>query len=244
MKHRVLGTAFLFFSTFAMSLTSICIAGDLDQTLKRGQIEMQNAIASLAPRPSFDTRPVEFSVGGIEYRMPRNYLVTMDNWAGGLQDLVTVRVNLPDLGPITPATHECFSRAALRGTPGCDPLSFTINAPGGVSSDEAFANITQSFRNKIPIQGPSGYEKYEIGPDNARVETYRKADGGRTLLYLCQIFNNGERAGMCYPIGDRLADGAVLQFYFPLRLLADVEKIDDDLRRFVGNCTVHTGDSK
>ena len=216
-----------------------------DDRLARGRAELQSAIASAAHRPSFDTTPIEFTVGGIHYRMPRNYLVTMGNWNGGEQGLVGIRVNLPGLEPITPETRDCFEKGSLAGTPGCDPILFWINSPGGVSADEAFVNSRNIYRNQEPIEAPFGYEKYEIGPENARSERYRKVEDGRTLLYTCQIFeNHGKRDGLCSPTGDRVSSGAVIQFYINLRHLVDIDQIDANLRKLVEQFTIKSGEGK
>jgi hypothetical protein len=224
---------------------SPCQAAADDQTLAGGRAELRNAMASSVHRPSFDTTPVEFAVGGIRYRIPRNYLVTMADWNGGEQGLVGLRVNLPGLEPITPETRECFQRGSLAGTPGCDPLLFWINSPGGVSADEAFANSRDVYRNQEPIHAPFGYEKYEIGPENARSERYRKVEDGRTLLYTCQIFESyGNRRGFCSPTGDRVSTGAVIQFYIDLRHLKDIDEIDASLRNLVEQFTIRSGEEK
>jgi len=57
----------------------------LTKRQQEGRRELHKAYASLRPRPSTDTTPVAFSVGGIRYRIPRDYIITMDNWNGGPQ---------------------------------------------------------------------------------------------------------------------------------------------------------------
>lgn len=205
-----------------------------DGKLSEGRAEFEKAVESLRPRHSLDTTPVEFSVGGSHYRMPRNYLVTMDNWNGGPQGLVTVRVNLPDLKPISDETRACFTARVPSQLPNCEPFSFTLNAPGGPSSEEAFSNLKPHFRNREPEQGPFGFEKYEIGPDNARGEFYRKVDDGRMLLYSCWISDNyGKRDGICAPDSDRLSTGVVIHFFFKLDKLRDIARIDARLHELV-----------
>src|SRR5258708_1527582 len=49
------------------------------EIMKRSQV--------LERRPSTDISPVDFSVGNVRYRVPRNYVVWMDNWNGGPQFL-------------------------------------------------------------------------------------------------------------------------------------------------------------
>jgi hypothetical protein len=61
--------------------------------------------AELNPGASLATTPVEFTIAGTVYRVPRNYLITMSNWTGGPQEFVTMRVNGPHLTPLTEATR-------------------------------------------------------------------------------------------------------------------------------------------
>jgi hypothetical protein len=83
-----------------------------DDTLQ-GRAELQKAVESLRLRPSTDATPVEFSIGNDRYRIPRNYLVTMDNWNGGPQSLVSLHVNIPDLAPFSEKTRACLEVAGL-----------------------------------------------------------------------------------------------------------------------------------
>ena len=146
-----------------------------------GEAELDKAVRQMAPQPSADTTPVEFSVGGVWYRMPRNYLITMESWNGGPQALVTVRVNISDLNPMTEKTRACFAAITTHRLPDCEPFEFRIEGRGMVSAGEALASARDLFHSQDPIDGPFGYEEYEVGPENARLEYYRKLENGRTL---------------------------------------------------------------
>ncbi len=211
--------------------------------LAAGRKELQKAIIASFPRPSLDTYPVEFSVGGIHYRVPRNYLTTMEDWNGGPQAVVTLRVNLPDLKPYSKETFNCFTAKPLDRPPGCEPFSFRINGPDGPSPPEVFERVRHLFHSQAPIEGPYGFEKYEVGPDNARIEYYYgKADNGQIPFYVCKIFDNhGRRDGLCSPISDRVATSGSLRFFFNLSHLKDITKIDADLRKLVLGFTVKAG---
>jgi hypothetical protein len=65
--------------------------------------------AELSPGANLATTPVEFSVAETVYRVPRNYLITKSNWAGGPQAFVIIRVNGPHLTPLTEAIRQCLS---------------------------------------------------------------------------------------------------------------------------------------
>jgi hypothetical protein len=108
-----------------------------------------------------------------------------------------------------------------------------------VSADQAFENSRDIYRNEVPIQGPFGYEEYEIGSEAARSERYRKVENGRTLLYTCQIqYVSGKRDGFCSPWGDRLPSGAELFFFFNISHLHDIAEIDKKLRNLVESLTI------
>jgi hypothetical protein len=223
-------------------------AGAAAEDLTTGRKEIQKAIIASLPRASLDTYPVEFSVGGIHYRVPRNYLTTMEDWSGGPQGLVTLRINLSDLKPYSQDTFNCFTAKPLDRPPGCEPFSFRVYGPGGpspASGAEAFERSRNLFRSQIPIQGPYGFEMYEVGPDNARAEFYRKTDDDRLPLYACKIFDNhGRRDGLCDPLGDRVETGAELRFFFNLSHLKDITQIDAELRQLVLGFTVKVEDKQ
>jgi hypothetical protein len=148
-----------------------------DPTLSKGREELQKAVEALRPRPNSDNTPVEFSVGTVKYRMPRNYLITMSNWNGGPQELVTMRLSFPDLAPITEATRRCVTGPSLWGHLPCEYVDLRIGGSGGVTAQQAFENMKSLYRNTRPINAPFGYEKYEIGPEESRTEVYRKVEG-------------------------------------------------------------------
>jgi hypothetical protein len=210
--------------------------------LDAGRRELQKAIILSLPRPSLDTYPVQFSVGDIHYRVPRNYLTTMEDWNGGPQAVVTLRVNLPDLEPYSKETFNCFTPKPLDRPSGCEPFSFRINGPVGPSPAEVFERVRHLFHSQVPIEGPYGFEKYEVGPDNARAEYYyRRVDNDQAPFYVCQIFDNrGRRDGLCSPVSDHVATSGTLKFFFNLSHLKDITQIDADLRQLVLRFTVKT----
>lgn len=121
--------------------------------------------------------------------------------------------------PLSPEMMACFKAKPTERPPGCEPLSFIVTGTGLVTADEAFANGRSIYRNQLPLEGPFGYELWEIGPDNARAELYRKIQDGRTLVYTCTIFDNhGKRDGVCDPVGDRLNAGGEIHFFSVLAI--------------------------
>jgi hypothetical protein len=156
-----------------------------------GWAEWEKVRRALAPHPSTDTTPVEFSVGGIHYRMPRNYLLTMDNWAGGRQSMVTIRVNLPDLKPFGDDNRACFTGAPADRPAGCRPIAVVIDPPGGPTAEQAFDRWRDLFHNQAPIKTPFSLDKYEAGPPDTRIEFYR--GNGKIPLYNCNHQKNVRR---------------------------------------------------
>jgi hypothetical protein len=203
--------------------------------------EWEKVRRALAPHPSTDTTPVEFSVGGIHYRMPRNYLLTMDNWAGGPQSMVTIRVNLPDLKPLAAENRACFTGAPADQPAGCLPLSFIIDSPGGPSAQQAFERSRTLFHSQTPIKTSFGLDKYEVGPADARIEFYKSA-GGASPLYRCLISDNrGKRAAVCDEIGDRVKGGPVIHFFFDLEQLPTIDQENSRLRELVEHFIAESG---
>jgi hypothetical protein len=213
--------------------------------------------AELSPGASLATTPVEFSITGTVYRVLRNYLITMSNWAGGPQEFVAMRVNGLRLTPLTEATRQCLSgdpfalSAEIMIKPasrtGCMPFQFDLADPNGreasgVTAEEEFEKIRHLAQSRGGLVGPSSFEKYEFVLNDGRMETYRKAEGGRMLLYVCAVSGDDvRRDGVCRPIGDRLTTGAELNFVFSLSMLGVIEEIDANLRRLVDDFAAKRG---
>ena len=53
----------------------------------------------LRDRPSLDATPVFFSIAGVKYKVPRNYISHMDSYEGGPQDLVNFKATFPGFEP-------------------------------------------------------------------------------------------------------------------------------------------------
>ena len=96
--------------------------------------------------------------------------------------------------------------------------------------------MSDVFHSQFPKQGPSGFEIYEIGPDNARIELYKKHTKAHLLLFNCDIFSGvkDERDAVCSNYASPLANGNALSYRLNLKELSDAEAIDDGLRHFVG----------
>ena len=149
-------------------------ADDINQDPRYGEIWKKSE--ELRERPSTDTTPISFSVGHTSYKVPRNYIVHMDDYDRGPQELVTFKVTFPGFEPLTDKTRQCLTSAPAHLPPGCIPIEFWINGGNGVglSDDEKFNNARKLFHSQTAKQGPHEFEVYDTGPPDALAETYRK----------------------------------------------------------------------
>lgn len=183
----------------------------------------------LENRISTETRPVEFDIGGGHYAIPRNYLYQMDDWNGGRQEVVSMRLDYPALRPVEEDNKECFLRIKV-----CR-LYDVVLFNSAMETAEIFSNMTDLFHRPYPKHGPYGLELYEVGPENARQEFYRKVIGGRSIVFICDPFDNrGKRDAVCHNV-TRTRSGATLSYYFPIEDLHDSIGIDQKLNNLVNS---------
>lgn len=200
---------------------------------------------TLNDKSSIDVAPIDFSIGGVNYRVPRNYIVGISNWAGGSQILVAFKVTYPNFEPLKDSTKDCMKLPPLPQPTGCMPVKFgIIGGSTAVSDDEAFHNASSQFHSQTPKAGPYGFELYETGPDNARIETYRKHANGHTLVIQCIISDVTHAVCSNH---SRLPNQNVLEYILNGRSaeeqLQDAEQIDAGFRTLINSFTL-TGDKK
>lgn len=190
----------------------------------------------MAPHPEFDTTPIEFSIDNVHYRMPRNYIVSMENWRGGPQGMVSIRINFYDLKPLSPEMTWCYilPRGATERPQGCYIIQVNISPSGSLTPDQAFENSRGLFRSQVPITTPFGLEKYEVGRDSVMSEHYRLRRDGQTFFFHCAVGPAGEE-GTCYPAIDTLPNGNGINFFFPGRLLEGAVMFDERIRDLIEN---------
>jgi hypothetical protein len=170
----------------------------------------------------------------IQYRVPRNYIVWMDNWAGGPQTLVRFKVTFPGFEPLTQTTLPCITLAPADHPQDCAPLEFSIRRGGGSSDppdDQQFNNMRSAFHSQTPRSGPNGFEIFETGPADARINTYRKKTAEHTLIITCFMRPPGDSHAPTCNNESRLATGNVLQYHIYGDQLKDASEIDTGLRR-------------
>jgi hypothetical protein len=171
----------------------------------------------------------------IRYRIPRNYLTWMDDWNGGAQTLVRLKVTFPGFEPLTRETEQCLSRSpAYRPAP-CVPLEIILR--GGDAHeppDEVrFNNARDLFHSQIPLRAPYGFELYETGPSEARINTYRKKTPLHTLVIQCFLQSaKPDDLAVCGS-QSRLESGNVLSYELYSDQLKDAAEIDSGIRRLI-----------
>jgi len=209
------------------------------------QTEQRKMLGAFIDVPSADTTPVEFSVGNVRYRVPRNYIVNMDDYKGGQQTLVAFRVSFPGFKPFTAETKDCFTLAPLYRPQGCVPINFNIIAETPVSDDEGFNNIKHLFLSQTPKQGSSGFEWYEEGDADARLDVYRKETKHHTLVINCFDHDVNRPLLWTCNTSSRLPNGNALQYIlsgaryeFNGKQLQYAEQIDDGIRLLIESFTI------
>jgi hypothetical protein len=192
-----------------------------------------NALNSYIDRPSTDARPVLFRIAGIQYKVPRNYIVRMDEWKGGPQVLVALKVTFPEFRPLTGATASCLNSPPADRPRGCTSIEFDITRPYPVSDEEAFNNFSSSFLSATPRSASYGFEAFDAGPESARIVTYRKHTKQHLLVLTCFEPEPGERRpGVCNNTS-HLADQNEVLYHLYDDQIKDAEQIDEGIRRLI-----------
>jgi hypothetical protein len=87
--------------------------------------------------------------------------------------------------------------------------------------------------------GPFGAEIYDVGPENARIEIYRKHEGD--IYFKCFISDiHGKRGAVCADMF-RLDDLNHVQFRFRLPQIEHIPEIESGLRRLMTGFVVGGG---
>lgn len=193
-----------------------------------------------------NTTVVWFSVGNVNYRVPRNYISGMNNYNGGPQEMVTFKATYPGLEPLSDKTRQCLTQPRAYWPPGCIPLTFWID--GGaekvgmpvISDDDHFNNSTRGYTGAIVKQTPNGLTLYQYGSGLKRSDIYRRKTESHNLFITCDYFDNhGKRDAICKNYYSPLPDGDnSLSYRLDLDQIDNAEKIDDGMRSLIASFTV------
>jgi len=185
---------------------------------------------------SDDTTPVSFSVGGIRYRVPRNYIVHMFNWNETIQKVgsPTLRVTFPELEPFNEKTKTCLKTPLDHHPVGCFRLTFRLSIGHSESTlpDEE-AKTRELFEHPRDVslikQGPEGFRFIDMGI----MQIYFKDSGGKAIFFSCfSISGNLCAQELLTPKGGRL------EYLFTFTSLHDIEQIDDKLISLVDSFVI------
>jgi hypothetical protein len=96
-----------------------------------------------------------------------------------------------------------------------------------------FDNMQALSRNATPRTGPFNYDVYDVGPENARIELYRKHDDGRLIVFSCLIPNiRWQRSGLCDDFVE-LDDDNTVRLRFGLDQVEYVPEIEAGIRKLM-----------
>jgi hypothetical protein len=191
-------------------------------------------------RPSGDGAPIEFSIGSLKFRVPRNLLLRMTSSAGGPQISVSVQIEYPTARSTTQRDEAC-----LNGQPPCKLIEVTIYSSSMRSMDEGYENVMKLFE-KQPSKGPFGYEFFSLGSEDMpfhlgpdwRGTYYRKVEVGQVFSFVCR--DVPKRAIDCHTYS-RTSSGAVLLYSFPRDLVEHIDRFDASLRELIDSFVIAGG---
>jgi hypothetical protein len=184
---------------------------------------------SLKPEPSTDTAPVAVKIGEVSYGIPRNYISNLHF------NFPVLKVTYPGFNPLTEETSGCFDRK-LQAKLGCTALELNLGPGMSLPNERRFENslkLVSPEQKLSPRQSADGYQVYDLGPENARIEIYRSESGD--IFFTCKIFdNNGVRDAVCDDTVS-LADGNTVWFFFRINQIEQVRKIEVGIRQLMSN---------
>ena len=184
-------------------------------------------------KPAKNTDLVTTKVVSSIYGIPRNYFVNFIGFG-------TLKVTYPGFKPLTDETENCFLPRHQAEKFGCTALELRLGGgrgPDGLpfTNTKAFSNYTTNMNIK-PRSGPFGYDIYDVGPEEARIETYRKEEGD--IFFHCHIYYyKGIRDGLCddaFLINDENS----VKFFFSLSLIGNIPDIETGVRSLMSNFSV------
>lgn len=179
---------------------------------------------------SMDATPIEFEMAGARYRIPRNYIYSMDDWSGGPQKNVSLRMVVPGLKPFSPETKDCMLRTAR---PPCRVYDVEM-VPDFTLSESGFDNFRDMFIKPYPKKGMYGFDVYEIGPENAREELYKKIVDGEVIIFKCFVDEVNQKPYRGCRHVSKTTSGAYFYYHFSgNRGLADAVQVDVGIKKLI-----------
>jgi hypothetical protein len=197
-------------------------------------------VMAFIERPSKDTTPVEFSVGDVRYKVPRNYIEWMDNYKGGPQVIVKCKATFPGFEPLTDKTEQCL-RTRAREPQGCIPVRFLIDVLGDTfpTDEDVFERRLRRYKVKTATLDANGFEVYKSG----KGRLYRKKTAKHTLFFSCRLRDDEELIrtmgkGPCNVRSVLPGNKNALIYTFQYERVNDAEAIDNGIRQLLDSFTI------
>jgi len=161
-----------------------------------------------------DMAPVRLSVGGFALVLPANYLDSRTARDGGAQQAVTLSALLPDMRGYSAADARLF-----QGNPPDSPLVRLFLRAGEkeMSASERLQRIYGPYLvDAKGGPGSFGLTQYAFRPDSgySRSDLFAGAEGGRTLLFLCERADPELASPSCLVTGQILAPNVGFSWRF------------------------------
>jgi hypothetical protein len=193
---------------------------------------IRERIAFFENRPSFDVAPVTIKVGIVTYRIPRNYLIAL------APAIPTFKVTFPGFKPLTQATHDCLTKPTQASE--CIAVEFLLgggSAPGSFSLTHAqqfdYLNNLKHAKPRRVLE----YDVYDLGPENARTETYRNERLDLYFYCFIDVTIKWPESGTCND-NFQLKDHNHAQFFFHRSQVGSVAEIEVGIRQLMASFVV------
>jgi hypothetical protein len=186
--------------------------------------------------PSLDSTPVEFTIGEVRYRVPRNYIIRMHDYSGGNQSSVGFKVTFPGFEPLTEKTSQCLTKTLADWPPGCMPVQFNVGSGWSriLPDEDWFKYVIREFSDPTPKSGPGGFEVYETGEGNQKQILYKKKTRKHLLLFLCYRYKlKVPSNGLCNNHQSKLGDGNAIDYDLYIEHIKNAEAIDNGIRELL-----------
>jgi hypothetical protein len=145
-----------------------------------------------------------------------------------------IDVSYPDFQPLTEANARCFKPSVNPAEVGCTSIGFSFSGPDGPTLRQMFENSKRLFRNATPKEGPYGYNIFEIGPENARLEIYTKDSPESGFIMLQRNVGSDPKAAVWSDVFP-LDDGNFAHFFFRPEQLKDIVDIQSKMTRLIAS---------
>jgi hypothetical protein len=214
-------------------LVSICGVFPAFAEQFRSFDEIREEVAFFENRPSFDVTPVTVKFGTVTYRIPRNYLTALP------PAIPTLRVTFPGFKPLTQATHDCLTKPTQASE--CVAVEFALrggSGPGsfGLTHAQQFQNYLKNLKPAKPRRVLE-YDVYDLGPENARTETYRNEKLDLYFYCFTDVTIHRPESSTCND-SFQLEDRNHAQFFFHRSQVGSVAEIEVGIRQLMANFVV------